>query len=657
MEHHQMIRIESKDNNYHIYYKEYKFFSHSKKYPLFLIGQGVGKYKQNHTAFTIQERLKKQIPLEEIKILSQDSNSLIIEFSHGEYNLRTEFIIQDQNLHIYPKCDHTEINRFRMQLNAEEDEGIFGCGEQFTDINHNGQKIPIWVEDASPPTRSKHTYYPQPNFISSQHYYCHIDTRYYTELDFTQPDKHELYVWSIPQEIILSKYGSLIETVQHLNMFLGIQPKPADWIYNGIWLGIQGGPERVDKKIETANAHNIKVGGVWCQDWQGIRFTSFGKQLFWNWKYDEKIYPNLPEYIKKLNSKGIHFLGYINTMLATEGDLYKEATQKGYCLKNKKGEDYYTMMTDFSAAQVDFSNQNAVEWIKTIIKKNMIGIGMNGWMVDYGEYVPVDAVPHSGMSGQEFHNLSPTLWNKLNYDVVKEENLLNKIIYFTRSGFTGSSAYTMMQFSGDQRVDWDKKVGLPTIIPSSINMGVCGIGYYHFDLGCYTTYREYKRTKELFMRSAEIAAFTMLMRTHEGNRPDSNWQFDSDEETLDHLSKMVTIHVHLTPYLKYLSREYQDDGIPPIRGCYMHYENDKEAYNLKYQFMLGQDLLVAPVIKPRIHKWKVYLPEDTWVHLWSGKEFEGGWIEVDAPIGQPPVFYRKESNFKDLFSELSRNKK
>lgn len=651
-----MIRLESINNEYHIYYKEYKFFSHSKEHPLCGIGVGEGKYKQNHSTFKISERLKQQIGLNEITILSQDSNSLLIEFSHGEYTLKIEFTVKDHNLYITPRCDHKEINRFWIQLNAEEDEGVFGCGEQFADINHRNQKVPIWVEDASPLSRGKHTYYPQPNFVSSERYFCHIDTAYYTELDFTDPNKHKLYIWNIPRQIIIGKFGTLIETVQYLNKLLRLQPKPAEWIYNGIWLGIQGGPGKVDEKIETAQNHNIKVGAVWCQDWQGIRFTSFGKQLFWDWKYDEKIYPNLPEYIKKLNANGIRFLGYINTMLAVEGDLYKEASKKGYCLKNNKGEDYYTMMTDFPAAQIDFSNPKAVEWIKSVIKRNMIGIGMNGWMVDYGEYVPVDSKPHSGISGRVFHNLSPIYWNKLNYEAVKEENLLNEVIYFTRSGFTGSSRFTMMQFSGDQRVDWDEKVGLPTIIPSSINMGLCGIGYYHFDIGCYTTYGNYKRTKEIFMRSAEIATFTMLMRTHEGNRPDVNWQFDSDEETLDHLTKMVQVHLHLTPYLKSLSDEYQERGIPPIRGCYMHYENDKELFNLKYQFMLGQDLLVAPVVKPGVNKWKAYLPEDTWVHLWSGKEFEGGWIETEAPFGKPPVFYRRQSQFRELFSELAKNK-
>jgi alpha-glucosidase len=651
-----MIRLEKIDGGFNIYYKDYKMFSHTRKNPCFEMGIGIGKFKQSHSSFKIREELKKKISLQDFKILSKLDNQIIIEFGHNESSIVIEFYIQESKLIITPKCEDKTINRFWVKIESDEDEALFGCGEQFSELNLKGKMIPIWVEDASPPTRVHHTYYPQPNFISSHHYYCHVDTNTYSEFDFTKSNKHELYIWRIPTHILIEKCETLLETVKKLNKYLGLQPKPPEWIYDGIWLGVQGGPEIVDKKIETAQTHNIKLGGVWCQDWEGIRYTSFGKQLFWDWKYDEKIYPTLPDYIKKLNSKGIKFMGYINTMLAIEGDLYKEASKKGYCIKNDEGEDYLVMMTDFPAVQLDFSNPDAVEWIKSVIKKNMIGIGMNGWMVDYGEYVPVDAILNSGISGEEFHNLSPTLWNKLNFEAVKEENLLDKVMFFTRSGFTHSSKYTMMHFSGDQRVDWDKKLGLPSVIPSSINMGLCGIGYYHFDIGCYTTYRNYTRSKELFMRSAEIATFSMFMRTHEGNRPDANWQFDSDDETLDHLSKMVRIHLYLTPYLKHLSDEYQEYGIPLMRGCYLHYEDDKELYNLKYQFMLGQDLLVAPVIKPGVDRWDVYLPDDAWIHLWSGKEYEQGWYQVDAPLGQPPIFYRKNSQFKDLFSILSKGK-
>ncbi len=655
MESDKMIKYMATNRGFDLFFKNYKFFSHSVSNPCFEIGIGFGKYKQNHSAFTIKEKNLKRIPLINFKVLSELDNQIIIEFSSDENSMVIEFFVKENKLIITPKCETSFINRFWMNLNANEEEAIFGCGEQFLNINLRDEIVPIWVEDASPPSRGKHTYYPQPNFISTNNYFCHVETNFYSSFNFKEKNRHKLQIWEIPKEIYIGKYDNLLEAVKNLSFFLGLQPKPADWIYDGIWLGIQGGPDIVDIKIKKALQHGVKVSAVWCQDWQGIRYTSFGKQLFWDWKYDEKIYPDLPKYIKSLNKKGIKFLGYINIMLAIEGTLYKEASKKGYCIKNKDGDDYQVLMTDFPAAQIDLTNPEAIDWLKSVIKEYMVGIGLNGWMIDYGEYLPIDPKLFSGISGEEFHNQVPTIWTKLNYDVLKEENLFGEVIFFTRSGFTGTSKYSLMVFSGDQRVDWDEKVGLPSVIPGAINIGLAGIGFYHFDIGCYTTYGIFKREKELFMRSAEMATFTMMMRTHEGNRPDNNWQFDSDDETLDHLANMVNIHLALKPYLKHLSDEYYESGLPPIRGLFLHYQDDPELYKIKFQYLFGKDLLVAPVIKPNCKIWKVYLPDDSWIHIWTGKEYSGGWIEVDSPIGFPPVFYRRDCEYRTLFDSISKH--
>ena len=154
------------------------------------------------------------------------------------------------------------------------------------------------------------------------------------------------------------------------------------------------------------------------------------------------------------------------------------------------------------------------------------------------------------------------------------------------------------------------------------------------------------------MRWAELEAFSPVMRSHEGINPDLNWQFDSDDETLEHLAKMSRIYVHLKPYYKYISKEYIEKGIPLIRACYLHYENDLELHKLKYQYLLGKDLLIAPVYKPNINKWSVYFPNDVWIHIWSNNEYKSGWHEMNAPIGQPPIFYRKDSEFRELFNGI-----
>ncbi len=272
-------------------------------------------------------------------------------------------------------------------------------------------------------------------------------------------------------------------------------------------------------------------------------------------------------------------------------------------------------------------------------------------MADFGEYLETDVKLYSGESAELYHNKYPAEWARVNYEALEEAGKLGEIVFFMRAGYTGTSKYSTLVWAGDQLVNWSMHDGLASVIPAGISLGFCGVGYFHSDIGGYTTIGWIKRKKELFMRWAELGAFTAVMRTHEGNRPDVNWQFDGDRETLQHLAKMTKVHTALKPYFEYCKDEYHTDGLPLIRHPYIHYPDDDKLHSLQYQFLLGRDVLVAPVYKPR-KKWKVYLPQDEWVHLWSGKEYSGGWVTVDAPLGQPPVFYRKASQFKTIFKAI-----
>lgn len=89
------------------------------------------------------------------------------------------------------------------------------------------------------------------------------------------------------------------------------------------------------------------------------------------------------------------------------------------------------------------------------------------------------------------------------------------------------------------------------------------------------------------------------------------------------------------------------------RPLFLHYQDDPVTFTLEYQYMFGRDLMVAPVIQPGATTWKLYLPSDTWEHLFDGEVFQGpGWITVDAPIGRPPVFVRRESKWRDYLVEV-----
>ena len=140
--------------------------------------------------------------------------------------------------------------------------------------------------------------------------------------------------------------------------------------------------------------------------------------------------------------------------------------------------------------------------------------------------------------------------------------------------------------------------------------------------------------------------FTPLLRTHEGNQPVNDVQWYDDEELLAHTAKCSRMHAALKPYLMRLTAETQDHGTPVMRPLFYHY-NEDWAYIEKTEYLLGADLLVAPVYREKATGREVYFPNDTWVNIFTGTEYTGGKKQVEAPIGQPPVFVRKGSEYFD----------
>ncbi|MDK2823903.1 MAG: sulfoquinovosidase [Clostridia bacterium] len=666
----KMLQIKVTENDFSLSFKNYVFIYHSTKQPFIHVGKGQAKYDMHFGNFKIEECLDEKLALTEFELLEQSPNNLLVKFNKSDLAFVViNFTVINDRLEIIFQ-DYTEgLNRVWVRIKAEEEEGIFGCGEQFSELNLRGKNVPLWVSEQGVGRNKKDyvtfqadvhyksggdwytTYYPQPTFVSSNSYWCHVDDSYYMEFDFRNKSYHELCIWHIPERIIISKQESVLDVLRNLTEFFGRQPELPEWVYDGVWLGLQGGTQIVLDKLAKAEKHGLKVTALWCQDWEGKRITDFGKRLFWNWKYSQEMYPNLPETIKELNKKGIKYLGYINTFLATDGELFKEASEKGYLVKNEKGEDYLGI-TEMDAGVLDLTNPGTVGWIKNIIKENMIGIGLSGWMCDFGEYLPTDAVLYSGESAEAFHNKYPAEWARVNREAVEEAGKVNEVTFFTRAGYTGTSRYSFIMWAGDQTVNWGLDDGLASVIPAALSLGMTGFGLSHSDIGGYTSLFGIVRTKELFMRWAELAAFTPIMRTHEGNRPDECWQFDSDEETLLHFAKMSHIYTHLKPYLKAIVKENAEEGIPCMRMPYIHYEKDKNLLNLKYQYLLGRDLMVAPVFEEGKTTQKVYLPDDQWVNVWTGEEYGQGTYEVDAPLGKIPVFYRKESKYKVLFEQI-----
>jgi sulfoquinovosidase len=652
-------------------YQARPILHHTRQAPCLWIGTGAADIEMFRGNFSIKDQLNEKIALTDVTVQQLDSGWRV-HFSRGDTAHATLTIKQydDGRLQLDLHNDNASHNRIWLRLAAKPEDHIYGCGEQFSYFDLRGKPFPLWTSEQGVGRNKKTevtwladckenaggdyywTFFPQPTFVSTQKYYCHVDNSGYMNFDFSAPDFHELAFWEDNATLSFECAPSYVDLLEKLTALLGRQPELPDWVYDGVTLGIQGGTEVCQQKLETMRQGGVKVNGIWAQDWSGIRMTSFGKRVMWNWKWDRELYPKLDQRIGQWKQEGVQYLTYINPYVASDRDLCEEAAARGYLTKDAKGNDYHVEFGEFYAGVIDLTNPEAYAWYKEVIKQNLISLGCGGWMADFGEYLPTDTFLHNGVSAEIMHNAWPALWAKCNYEALEETGKLGEILFFMRAGYTGSQKYSTMMWAGDQNVDWSLDDGLASVVPAALSLAMSGHGLHHSDIGGYTTLFGMKRSKELLLRWCDFNAFTPMMRTHEGNRPGDNWQFDSDVDTIAHFARMTSVFTSLKPYLKQAVAQNAKTGLPVMRPLFLHYEDDAHTYSLKYQYLLGRDLLVAPVYEQGRRDWTVYLPEDKWIHAWSGETYTGGEVTVEAPLGQPPVFYRAESEWQSLFAQL-----
>ncbi len=641
---------------------------------------------EDHGSFFFEE--KKSIiydnqTVEDIKIID---DSLYLR-GHLFYDSVNQI---DYSLKFYPKSsnqlgfllkvDSNYCNQSSMIYFSDPDEKIYGFGEQFTHNNMKGKKVPVFVSEqgigrgkqpitflvdmvANSGGNAFTSYAPVPHYISTNLVSVYLKNTEYSIFDFEKDASIQIDVFShsIEGGMILGSEPKSIIT--DYTKFSGRMKPLPDWVNNGAIIGMQGGTERVFEIVTRLKKNDVEIAAVWLQDWVGQRITSFGKQLWWNWELDTDHYHHWDSLKIFLDEQDIRVLTYTNPFLTDvkEKNNYRInyfdiAKDKSYFVNNSEGVPYDLDITTFSASLLDFTNPEVREWYKNIIKTNMLSLGIDGWMADFGEALPYDSKLHNGGVGAIYHNKFPEIWSQLNQEIVDESD--KDLVYFCRSGYSKSPGYTSMFWLGDQLTSWDQYDGIKTAISGLTSSGLSGYSINHSDVGGYTAintlFLKYIRSQELLMRWAEINVFTAVLRTHEGNRPDDNHQVYSDEVTMNHFSKMSRIYKALGFYRSQLMDEAYKTGLPLVRHPFILYpENINFLEGAKYQFFLGDEFLIAPITDEGQAAIRLYLPEGKWIHLWSQKKYDidqdGRFISVDAPIGEPAVFYKQGSDIGQKF--------
>jgi len=647
----------------------------------------------------VEEDIERVRPDQHVSAIEEHDGGLEISGSLSEngenaveYELWIEIAPESDEQLRFEATSPASPGRLGLRYEADPDEQFHGFGQQARHFDLDGKEVRMITEEpgisrdhvymeflveldtqgASGTTVS--TYAPAGYYLSNQGYSFVLENQEYSVFDLRRSEETSVRCYADTLSWRVIGGDTALDRIESYTEYCGRMPELPDWIHEGAIVGMQGGTEelqeregvdsateRVQRVWEELDERDTPLAGFWLQDWVGVRITGFGEQLWWDWELDEDHYPNWDEFVEELNDEGVELLGYVNPYLVEIPDdadhevdryLFEEAKENDY-LVTKDGEVFGLTITTFDAAIVDLSNEEAYQWLMEIIADEMADNGFKGWMADFGEGLPFEGEIANGQI-EDYHNEYVVDWAALNRDAMDYRNEeLDDAVFFTRSGFTQSPRHSTLFWTGDQYVSWDDRDGLQTSIRALLTSGLSGISLNHFDAGGYTsiegeTTRLYRR-RELLKRWNEVSAFTAVFRTHEGNEPQVNAQIYDDDDLYDHFSRCSKVYASFAPYRKEVCEVAAERGLPVVRPLFLHYENAPRDRHT--EFLLGRDVLVAPVVRKDARRREVFLPDDEWVHIWSGDSYDGGTHRIGAPLGEPPVFYRADAEDGALIKE------
>lgn len=661
--------------------------------------------------FDVRERILARSGRQTIERMDADGAAAVLEgrlegAAPAVWQLRFEAVDDDQLRFSVRFEGGPYLARVQLTFRADPAERIFGCGAQLTHLDLKGRRVPVISQESGigrgvePLTTVMdaafgaggawhNAYAPAAHFISSRLASLSLENTEYSVLDFRDPVRTRVAAFAQRLEGRILHGRTPLELIEVHTRYAGRMPPLPDWVHRGAIVGAQGGTRAIEHLSERLERHRVPVAAFWLQDWVGGRTTSAGRQLWWNWEIDRDTYPDWEPFVAQLRARGIRVLSYVNPFLVdvrekprVGRDLCAEAHARGFLVKDRDGRPYPIANTSFFAHLVDLTHPEARAWLKAIIRDQVLGAGVSGWMADFGEALPFDAVLADGSDPARAHNRYPVEWAGLNREVIREAGAEGEVFFFSRSGFTASPGVAMLFWLGDQLASWRREDGIKSAVVGLLSGGFSGLSLNHGDAGGYIattvparsnghaahpgagaartgrraperglSWRRapipgitFARSKELLQRWVELSAFTAVLRTHEGNQPDRHHQIDADDETLAHFARFARVYAALADYRRALVAEASRSGTPVVRHLWLQFPEDPSALAVEFTFMLGPDLLVAPVLEPGAEAVVSYLPAAPWVHLWTGEAVgsaaAGGWYEVQAPIGAPAVFYR-----------------
>lgn len=489
-------------------------------------------------------------------------------------------------------------------------ECVYGLGERFAAYVKNGQSIDMWNADGG--TASEQTYKNIPFYMTNRGYGIFVEDT--SDVSFeVASEKVERVQFSAEGETIVYDviYGGTPKAV--LDGYTALTGRPAlmpAWSF-GLWLSTSF-TTNYDEKTATSF-----IQGMADRD---IPLSVFHFDCFWmkgfNWcdfTWDEETFPDPVGMLKRYHDRGLHLCCWINPYIGQASPLFREGMEHGYLLKKTNGDVWQTDLWQAGMGILDVTNPDARAWYCDHLRK-ILRMGVDCLKTDFGERIPVKDIAYfDGKDPLHMHNYYSFLYNKMVFDLLKEERGEGEAILFARSATAGSQQFPV-HWGGDNSASY---ISMAETLRAGLSMSHSGFGFWSHDISGF----EQTAPADVYKRWAAFGLLSSHSRLHGSSSYRVPWLFD--EESCDVVRKFTRLKCRLMPYLYGAAVEAYEHGTPMMRPMMLEFPDDPACDTLDRQYMMGESLLVAPVFHADSHV-DYYLPDGQWTSLLDGRKVQGG---------------------------------
>ena len=377
------------------------------------------------------------------------------------------------------------------------------------------------------------------------------------------------------------------------------------------------------------------------------------------WRFDPADWPDPAAMVAELEQLGVKLMVSIWPTVNPGSENYAEMDEAGLLVGNEHGFPTQLAIWDRgSTARVpmtfyDATNPDARAYVWSKVREGYYKYGISTWWLDACEPELVPEQPenlryHAG-PGAEVSNIYPMLHARGFYEGMRAEGE-TEILSLCRSAWAGSQRYGALVWSGDIDSTFED---LRRQIPAGLNIGLSGIPWWTTDIGGFKNGEITSPSfRELIVRWFQFGVFCPVFRLHGIRQPGTMigaeqtgaanevWSFGDEQYGI--IRQLLFLRERLRPYVMEQMRIAHETGLPPMRPLFLDFPADPESWDVDDQFLLGSDILVAPVVTEGARERRVYLPAGaTWRDGWTGAEHRGGgWLTAAAPLDTIPVYLR-----------------